>query len=569
MECTQIFIKLSPEVSRSRVSRPQQIIVIGHVYTGIDILLEASSPGAFHNSGERFDPPKCHPNTRTHILTKIMNWIVGLVGWDGLIMWLYGPAGAGKSAIAQTIAEICHAQHLLLASFFFSRTDPKRNNEKCLIASIAYQIALNVPQAKDAIEAAIDRDPAIFQRSVEAQLTTLIIDPLTHLSKTGIFQSTPVPYLIIIDGLDECWGRQVQRHVLQVISGALRQPCVPMMFLICSRAEQHLCLEFNPLTLGGMATGLSLEDGYEQNADIERYLTDSFHTISTTHPLKEYIPREWPTHKVLSILVEKSSGQFVYAATVVKYVSSNRHQPTRRLEIVLGMQPARNDVPFAELDGLYLSILSSVEDIKATIRLLGVLVLTNISPKTPEVVGGFMFLDPGEVQCLLLDLASVVKCVDKETEIRMLHASFPDFLLDRSRSGEYYIDPSMMHAEIAQLCLSHIRVHGLERCKSCTFLALSIAYHAFTSPIGLKRSYYDTFICVRMVYAYDDIVKHLSKAEPSADLREALLNTCYITSLIEYEPSSQISRFLGQFLSFLESSVSHALSYSDHYFALT
>ena len=61
-----MFIKLSPEVSRSRVSRPQQIITIGHVYPGIDVLLAASSPGAFHNSGERFDSPKCHPNTRTH-----------------------------------------------------------------------------------------------------------------------------------------------------------------------------------------------------------------------------------------------------------------------------------------------------------------------------------------------------------------------------------------------------------------------------------------------------------------------------------------------------------------------
>jgi hypothetical protein len=70
-----------------------------------------------------------------------------------------------------------NARHLLLASFFFfSRTDPKRNNEKALIASVAYRIALNLPRAKDAIEAAVDRDPAIFQPSVRAQLTTLIID---------------------------------------------------------------------------------------------------------------------------------------------------------------------------------------------------------------------------------------------------------------------------------------------------------------------------------------------------------------------------------------------------------
>ena len=82
----------------------QLIVTIDHVYAGIDLLFEASAPGAFHDSGERFDPPKCHPNTRIHILTKIMDWVVGEVGWDEFIMWLHGPAGAGKSAIAQTIA---------------------------------------------------------------------------------------------------------------------------------------------------------------------------------------------------------------------------------------------------------------------------------------------------------------------------------------------------------------------------------------------------------------------------------------------------------------------------------
>ena len=448
-----------------------QIHTIDHVYAGMDLLLEASAPGAFHDSGERFDPPKCHPRTRTHILTKIMNWIVGEVEWDELIMWLYGPAGAGKSAISQTIAEQCHASGLLLASFFFSKTDPKRNTEKSLIASIAYQITLNVPEARAAIEAAVDRDPAIFHRSLEAQLTMLVIEPLAHLSRTRISPSTPVPNLIIIDGLDECRDPQVQQHILHAVSSALQQ--LSLKFLICSRAEPHLTLEFTSLTL---ATRLSLDDGYQGDADIELYLVDSFEKISTTHPLKEHIPPAWPTYEVLSTLVKKSSGQFIYAATVVKYISSNRHQPMRRLEIILGMQPARNDLPFAELDALYLGILSSIEDVKATLRLLSVLILAVLNPKTPQVVGAFMFLDPVEVQCLLLDLASVVEYVDKYTPIRMLHASFSDFLLDQSRSEEYYIGFSEIQTEIAQLCISHIAMH--EDCEMCTFLAPSISYFA-------------------------------------------------------------------------------------------
>jgi len=125
----------------------------------MELLLKASSPGAFHNSRERFDPPKCFPNTRVAVLANIMDWIIGKVGWDRFIMWLYGPAGAGKSAIAQTIAERCYAQRCLLASFFFSRSDPKWNNDKSLAASLAYQIALNIPQSRTLIERAVENDP--------------------------------------------------------------------------------------------------------------------------------------------------------------------------------------------------------------------------------------------------------------------------------------------------------------------------------------------------------------------------------------------------------------------------
>ena len=40
-----------------------------------DILYRETAAAAFHNSKERFDPPKCHPNTRLAVLEKIMKWI--------------------------------------------------------------------------------------------------------------------------------------------------------------------------------------------------------------------------------------------------------------------------------------------------------------------------------------------------------------------------------------------------------------------------------------------------------------------------------------------------------------
>ena len=47
--------------------------------------------------------------------------------WYRYILWLTGAAGAGKSAIAQSIIELCLVQGLIIASFFFNRSDSTRN----------------------------------------------------------------------------------------------------------------------------------------------------------------------------------------------------------------------------------------------------------------------------------------------------------------------------------------------------------------------------------------------------------------------------------------------------------
>jgi len=84
-----------------------------------EILHRATATAAFHNSKEHFNPSKHQSETRMAILTKIMKWIK----WEGdlnvLIVGVYGSAGTGKSAIAQTIAEMCEEELILLASFFF------------------------------------------------------------------------------------------------------------------------------------------------------------------------------------------------------------------------------------------------------------------------------------------------------------------------------------------------------------------------------------------------------------------------------------------------------------------
>jgi hypothetical protein len=424
----------------------------------VEILHRATATAAFHNSKERFDSPKCHPNTRLAVLTKIMTWIQWKEDLDAFIMWVYGPAGSGKSAIAQTIAEMCEEEMILLASFFFSRNDPSRSNVNSLIATIAYQITLNLPQVRDAILGAIERDPLIFSKSLAVQFKSLIVSPLQPLAEAGFFSKPTSRRLIIIDGLDECSDPKVQKNILEVLGNARRQHRLPLIFFFSSRPEQHISLAFSTGVLPSVTTSIALDDSYLPDEDIRLFLTDKFQEIKSTHRLRAYIPPEWPLPDVLEQLVRKSSGQFIYASTVINYVTSIRHKPTDRLDIIFGIHPPQQDLPFSELDALYAHIFTCVEDIERVLEILGVVFFFQLSPYT-GMIERFLSLKAGDVELYLGDLSSLMS-IGPDQEIRILHASLTDFFMDPTRSKELWINPPTQHTVLARRCLQSLQFPG-------------------------------------------------------------------------------------------------------------
>jgi len=107
------------------------------------------------------------------------------------------------------------------------------------------------------------------------------------------------------------------------------------------------------------------------------------------------------------------------------------------------------ETPFAELDSLYYFILSSTADIEKLKDILLALVLHPFQRfqskgfQTPAWIEKFLFYRPGEVDMILSDLHSIISVPppdDGVTELRLFHASLPDFLLDRSRSKDFFLD---------------------------------------------------------------------------------------------------------------------------------
>ena len=142
-------------------------------------------------------------------------------------------------------------------------------------------------------------------------------------------------------------------------------------------------------------------------------------------------------------------------------MESIRHRPTERLDIILGLRPAHRDLPFAELDALYMHILSELDDPHRTLLVIGLLLIRAqyLGDRLSSItdIEHFLGLDAGDVELLLADMASLVSWdADGTQNVQMLHASFGDFLFDRSRSGKYSMERKAMHTIMACHCCQNI-----------------------------------------------------------------------------------------------------------------
>ena len=431
---------------------------ISSQYPGIKLLQKKIAPGALHNSDERYDPPKCHPHTREAILQEIMDWIEDMERRTRFL-WLYGPAGAGKSAIEQTIAEWCYKMNFLAASFFFSRSIGGRNEKTFLITTIVDQLTVSIPEIREHVGNALYNNPSLPTRSLEAQMDALIVKTLEAAASSstgGVDFMNSRPKVIVLDGLDECGDPESQRYILKVLLNSVSNHSIPFSFILASRPEQHIREAFDGKLLSSLTTRLVLDDKYQPDDDIRTFLQSKFQDIKDRHPSRAHLPSPWPSDKEVQRLVHRSSGQFIYASTVIKFIDSHRHWPPDRLGIIFGISPRGKTTPFAEMDSLYLHNLTSASDnIETALEFFSILLFLQHQDIqiTPRFIESLLSLREGEVFMVLSDLHSIISVPspdEQNSPLSLFHASLGDFLTDRSRSGDtFFLDSGVCHRNIA------------------------------------------------------------------------------------------------------------------------
>jgi hypothetical protein len=349
--------------------------VFGVADPSIVDLYEHIAVGALHNSAERCDAPKCHPKTRTAVQDDIFSWVLDEDKRDNpkRILWLTGPAGAGKTAIMGTVSEKLKETGDLAATFFFSSLAglSDRRSKRRFVTTLAYQL-LRHPALKRRISAriltAVEQEPAVFGMDLKERLETLILHPLRDSLGHGIHNGEPpLPKVIVIDGLDECdldrsrhyplprTKEDDQEEVLSVLLQAVTDKAFPFRIVIASRPEVSIRRFFKDHAANDVAE-IFLNNEYNPDRDIALFLKSKFAELRRQHT---HLPAAWPSMQHIDKLVSNASGQFIYAATVIRFIATPTNPPQVQLDIILQLRPQDKTNPFGPLDALYTSILMS------------------------------------------------------------------------------------------------------------------------------------------------------------------------------------------------------------------
>ncbi|KAF9478372.1 hypothetical protein BDN70DRAFT_880061 [Pholiota conissans] len=213
---------------------------------GMALLRKYISPESFqdHRSDEEFSS-EIITESNQNVLERIKSWLHDAER-RRKFLWIDPSANSNNFAAqnllsAEDIEEICRDAGIFGASFSFSRRaasttttgpDDAQKARMSLFPTLAYQLAIAVPQVEQRIAAVGLRDPAVFTRSLVSQLTELIAKPLLRAPSTAT--ANVQPRVMIIEGLEFAEGSDDggTKEIVDAITQCLQGFMIPIGFIL-------------------------------------------------------------------------------------------------------------------------------------------------------------------------------------------------------------------------------------------------------------------------------------------------------------------------------------------------
>lgn len=453
------------------------------------------------------------PGTRESVVFKCMAWAK-----DDLtrIFWLAGMAGTGKTSIAVTLCRMLRDEpHVVLGgSFFCSRFSGSvpRTEARRILPTLVLSLVDRYPEFAKALLEELKANPQAAHKPARQQIEALLIKPSASLA------SYAYPIVFVIDALDECSdGREIASLISAI---ADFESDVKFKFILTSRPEMHI--RGTPISNPAHYSVLHLHTigEVEVTADIRRYITGTLNAVDSD--------TDWYTNEDLESLVDISRGLFIFASTVLRYIQARVHAKGRkeRLQKVTSAASGTTAATIS-LDKIYEMILLEaarsdavdVDELDETKRVLAC-ILTARTSLSAQALAELLDVEVDDVRGSLERLHSVVymPADDEDSGLRVLHASFGDYILSRAAS-HIRIDAILGDNILAKGCL-HVMAKRLHFNISQSLT--SYKENAATRPDS---------ITISLEYACLQWVHHLGTMAVPSTLDNELI-TCFCPRLL-------------------------------------
>ena len=448
--------------------------------------------------------------TRVDILGDIIAWINKPEPETPRVLWLYGQAGKGKSAIGHTISTWFNPLGALGSCFCFARDQQAERRHEKIFTTIARDLADRDPTLKRSVAKIIAGNKALSTtRDVEQHWQRFILDAI---SEAAAFMVGRV--VIVIDALDESGVEASRKQILSVLASA-QVTKLPSSFRI-------------------LITSRPLPDIMEALQDVPHITSRSMDDISTAsaeRDIRLYLSAQLGrklmdrfTTKQISRLVQVADGLFEWARLVCEFIKSRKGGFTamERYESLVSASPGAGK---GLLDEMYLAILRDIieDDPKARAQFHSVMrqILWTQEPLPVKSLNAmrrnFPDNDLSDVEVILEPMGALMSGIaDVSIPVRALHASFHDFLTNPARSMEFAIKMEDIHCQLAWAC---VRVMQTGLCFNICQLETSYLLNSEVADLDWRVHEY---IPTHLSYACRLWAIHVQEAQFGMNLAQGL-----------------------------------------------
>ena len=397
--------------------------------------------------------------TRVAFLNFIKDWVKNPASERSLV--LFGQLGTGKSSIAHEISRLFDEKKKLTTSLFFIRRGgsvPAKQSAKQsvlegyhLFTTLARDLADRYPSFKIALRKVVKDNTAlrVGTQNYTTLFKSLILEPLEGLQISGRI-------LVVIDALDESGDTTSTRGLHAFLAkNIVRLPSNFRVF-ITSRSEPAIMSAFDE------APSVKI-----------RYMHDTKLAAETHGDILAFFQQKLPSNRFrhyVEPLAVKAEGLFQCADVASDFIL---HPPAlfgysgeKCIKHLLA--PGINHHGQDRLDGLYKEVLEAYftdQDARVLFRSVVGQLIASIEPLTIRSLITLRQYSSNDedgdaaaavVTRVLGDLGSLLSHVnssDKNLPIIPLHTSFRDLLVNKDKSGDFYVDIRDAHNRLTHSCL--------------------------------------------------------------------------------------------------------------------